>query len=117
MKKIQDKNIKKERRQNRVRAKIQGTAQRPRSSVFRSNRGLFLQLINDLKGVTLLSASSQEIKKSSNQIDLAKELGKLIAQKAQAQKITEVVFDRGSYKYHGRVKAVADGAREAGLKF
>jgi len=117
MNRIEDKNIKKERRQKRVRAKIQGTAQKPRFSIFRSNRGLFLQLIDDSKGATLISVSSKEIKKFNNKIDTAKELGKLIAQKAQAIKISEVIFDRGSYKYHGRVKAVAEGAREAGLKF
>ncbi len=117
MNRNQDKKIKSERRHNRVRAKINGTAQRPRLSVFRSNRGLFLQLIDDLNNVTLASASLKEIKKIANKVDSAKELGKLIAQKAQEKKINEVVFDRSSYKYHGRVKAVAEGAREGGLKF
>lgn len=104
------------RRHKRVRAKIKGTADRPRLSVFRSNRGLFLQLIDDEAGKTLASASSQEIKKKAAKTDLGKELGQLIATKAKAVKVSRVVFDRGSYQYHGRVKAVAEGAREGGLE-
>lgn len=111
------KNERQERRHGRVRAKISGSAARPRLSVFRSNRGMFLQLINDENGQTLVSARTQEIKSAGAKIDKALELGKLIADKAKAKNITSVVFDRGCYKYHGRVKAVADGAREGGLQF
>ncbi|MDI3496336.1 MAG: large subunit ribosomal protein [Patescibacteria group bacterium] len=105
------------RRHGRVRVKISGTAKRPRLSVFRSNRGMYLQLIDDNEGKTLVSAASREIKEKGKKIELSFKLGKLIAEKAKKQKIEAVVFDRGSYKYHGRVKAVADGAREGGLKF
>ncbi len=105
------------RRHSRVRAKISGTAKRPRLSVFRSNKGMYLQLIDDEKSKTIASASILEIKSKAGKIDVGTELGKLIAKKAGAKKIKEVVFDRGSYKYHGRVKAVAEGAREGGLKF
>jgi large subunit ribosomal protein L18 len=105
------------RRKIKVRSKIKGTAKRPRLSVFRSNRGMYLQLINDEKGVTLISANSREIRKEGKKADISFELGKLIAKKGLAKKITKIVFDKGSYKYHGRVKAVADGAREGGLKF
>ncbi|MFA5023624.1 MAG: 50S ribosomal protein L18 [Patescibacteria group bacterium] len=105
------------RRHARVRSKISGTALCPRLSVFRSNQGMYLQLIDDLNGQTLASAYQKEIKTAANKTDLGKELGKLIAQKANAKKITQVVFDRRSYKYHGRVKAAAEGAREGGLKF
>lgn len=106
-----------QRRHNRVRAKVAGTESRPRLSVFRSNRGLFLQIIDDLNGRTLVSAGTAEIKKKQVKTDSSKELGLLIAKKAKEKKITEVVFDRRSYKYHGRVKAVAEGAREGGLVF
>ena len=107
----------KERRHGRVRANVSGTITRPRLSVFRSNKGMYIQLINDEEGKTLVSASVKEIKKKGTKVELAKELGLLIAEKAKKAKVTEVVFDRGSYQYHGRVKAVADGAREGGLKF
>lgn len=110
------------RRHAKVRSQINGTAERPRFSVFRSNKGLFLQLVDDLKGVTLVSVSNKDLKAKDaktkgTKTDLSLELGKLIAEKAKAKKITTVVFDRSSYKYHGRVKAVADGAREGGLIF
>lgn len=110
-------------RHKRVRAKIRGSKEKPRLSVFRSNKGLYLQLIDDDTGVTLVSADSKEIKKVVSKDKQGKKealsfaLGKLIANKAKDKKIKEVVFDRGGYKYHGRVKAVADGAREEGLKF
>ena len=110
-------------RHKRVRAKIRGSKERPRLSVFRSNKGLYLQLINDDTGETLVSADSKEIKKVVSKEKQGKKealsfaLGKLIASKAKDKKIKEIVFDRGGYKYHGRVKAVADGAREEGLKF
>ena len=113
-----DKQTKQLRRHLRVRAKISGTAERPRLSVFRSNRGLFLQLIDDAAGRTLASALSRELAaKKLVGLELAQELGKLLAEKAKAKKISQVVFDRGAYKYHGKVKAVADGARAGGLEF
>ncbi|MGI6374089.1 MAG: 50S ribosomal protein L18 [Patescibacteria group bacterium] len=105
------------RRQARVRAIVSGTAERPRLSVFRSNRGLFVQLIDDLAGKTLLSISSLGSQTKGDKVSQAKELGLSLAKQAQALKITTVVFDRGSNKYHGRVKALAEGAREGGLIF
>lgn len=104
-------------RRNRVRAKIFGTKEIPRLSVFRSNKGFFIQLIDDNEGKTLASVDSKEIKGAMKKTDAAKEGGRLVAKKAIEKKIGKVVFDRGGYKYHGRVKAVADGAREGGLKF
>jgi len=121
MDKIKKKKQNETRRHDRVRAKVKGISARPRLSVFRSNRAMFLQLIDDLNGQTLASAGAKEVKvvkgKVGAKIDLGRELGKLIAEKAKALKITKVVFDRGAYKYHGRVKAVAEGAREGGLEF
>ncbi len=118
------KQTKRLRRKGRVRAKVKGTAVCPRLSVFRSNRGIYAQLINDEIGQTLVAVSAQEIKDKSlpigqagKKIDASFELGKLIAGKAVKKGITKVVFDRNGYKYHGRVKALADGAREGGLKF
>ncbi|MFA6097803.1 MAG: 50S ribosomal protein L18 [Candidatus Paceibacterota bacterium] len=105
------------RRHNRVRAKVAGTKEVPRLSVFRSNKGFFIQLIDDNEGKTLASVDSKEIKEAKKKTDAAKEGGKLIAKKAIEKKITKAVFDRGGYKYHGRIKAVAEGAREGGLKF
>jgi len=107
-------------RKKRVRAKIFGTDQRPRLSVFRSNRHIFLQIIDDKRGVTLVSASDQEIKnkdKKMTKVEVAKETGKILGQRALEKKIKEVVFDRNGYRYHGRVRAVAEGARDAGLVF
>jgi len=104
-------------RRRRVRVKIFGTASCPRLSVFRSNKSIYAQVIDDEKGKTLMSAKLSEIKKAKNNIEGAKELGKLIAQKCQEAKITKVVFDRSGYEYHGKVKALAEGAREGGLKF
>ena len=103
-------------RHNRVRAKIQGTAARPRLAAFRSLKATYAQLINDEDGKTICSSSSLKAKKAAKN-DQAKEVGLDIAKKAKEQKIEEVVFDRGGYKYHGRVKNVAEGAREGGLKF
>ncbi len=103
-------------RKNRVRTKVHGTASRPRLAVFRSLKDTYAQLVNDEDGKTLASSSSLKIKKG-NKSEQAKEVGTEIAKKAQEQKITEVVFDRAGYKYHGRVKAVAEAAREGGLKF
>lgn len=113
-----EKKQKRMRRRMRVRAKIKGTASRPRLSLFRSNRDLLLQLIDDAAGRTIASASGREIKKKEKKgrVALASVLGALIAQKAQEKKITEAVFDRGGYRYHGAVRAVAEAAREAGLR-
>ncbi len=104
------------RRHRRVRAKISGTAKIPRLCIFRSTKHIYAQLIDDEKSKTLAQVSDLEIKKGKK-TEIAYEVGKLIAQKAIKEKIEKVVFDRGGYKYHGRVKAVAEGAREAGLKF
>ena len=100
----------------RVRNKISGTAERPRMSVFRSNKQIYVQVIDDDAKKTLASASSLGLEKM-NKIEQAAQVGKLIAEKAQAAGVSAVVFDRNGYLYHGRVKAVADAAREAGLKF
>jgi len=110
---------KRQQRAKRIRAKIFGVASRPRLAIFRSNKHIYAQLINDEKGVTLISASDLEIKKSfgSEVVNKAKAVGELIAQKAARVKIGEVVFDKRGYKYHGAVKALAEGARQAGLKF
>ncbi len=103
-------------RRRRVRAKVSGTAERPRISVFRSNRGIFAQLIDDVAGRTLASVNWTESElRSLRGIDQAKRAGELLAQRATAAGIQSAVFDRGGYKYHGRVKALADGAREGGL--
>lgn len=105
-------------RHRRIRARIKGTKECPRLSVFRSNRHIYLQLVDDNQAKTLVSSSDWEIKKKGlTKLALAEQVGKLIAKKALAEKINKVVFDRGGYKYHGRVKAVAQGARQAGLKF
>lgn len=101
---------------NRIRRKISGTTERPRLSVFRSNKGIYCQIIDDLKGVTLVAASTRE-GSSGNKTEQAAAVGKLIAEKAKSAGIEAVVFDRGGYLYHGRVKALADGAREGGLQF
>ena len=102
------------RRRRRVRAKVHGTAARPRLSVFRSNRGLFVQLIDDENGVTLAAAQWTEAK-DLKPMERAKKVGELVAERAKAAGIERAVFDRGGYQYHGRVKALADGAREGGL--
>lgn len=104
------------RRKRRVRAKVHGTADRPRMSVFRSLSGMQVQLIDDEAGKTVAAASSKEAKVKST-VEGAAKLGKLIADKARKKKIEKVVFDRAGYKYHGRVKALADAAREGGLAF
>jgi large subunit ribosomal protein L18 len=102
----------------RVRSKAQGTAERPRLSVFRSNRAIWAQIIDDSKGHTLASAASVNVtEKGLSKQDQATKVGKLLAEKAKAAGVTKVVFDRGQYLYHGRVKALADGAREGGLDF
>jgi large subunit ribosomal protein L18 len=105
-------------RRRRVRAKIAGTAERPRISVFRSNRGVFAQLIDDAAGRTLASVSWTEADlKSLPRMDQARKAGELLAERAKAAGVESAVFDRGGYRYHGRVKALAEGAREGGLIF
>jgi large subunit ribosomal protein L18 len=108
-----------ERRHKRVRGKVTGTAERPRLVVTRSNRGIVAQLVDDREGRTLASATWLQVKKSfkGNKTAQAAEVGKLLAQNAKGAGIEAVVFDRGGYLYHGRVKALADAAREGGLKF
>lgn len=103
-------------RHKRVRAKIIGTSKIPRFCVFRSNKHIYGQLVDDEKGKTILSITDKGLK-SKNKIEAAEKAGKLIAKKAAEKKINKVIFDRGGYKYHGRVKALAEGAREGGLKF
>lgn len=103
----------------RIRKSIRGTAGRPRLSVYRSNRAIYCQLIDDVAGKTLAAASTMDksVAATGNKTDQSKEVGKLIAERAKAAGIETVVFDRSGYLYHGRVKALADGAREGGLKF
>jgi len=103
-------------RHGRVRKKVAGTAARPRLAVFRSNKHIYGQLIDDLSGSTLASASTLEAKAAGSKSDAAKAVGALLGQKAAAAGITEAVFDRGGNRYHGRVALLAEGAREAGLK-
>ena len=100
-----------------IRKKISGTADRPRLSVYKSNKAIYAQVINDELGNTLAYATSLESEKVAINVELAKEVGKKIAEKAIASGVSTVVFDRGGYIYHGRVKALAEGAREGGLKF
>lgn len=107
-------------RHARVRSKVSGTSEIPRLNVFRSNSNIFAQIIDDTKGTTLVSASSidKDLKLTNgSNVEAAKEVGKLIAERAKKAKITNVVFDRGGYLYHGRVKALAEAARENGLEF
>jgi large subunit ribosomal protein L18 len=105
----------------RIRKKVKGTAERPRLNVYRSVNHIYVQLIDDLAGKTLIASSSAVGKKGQRKtggnVAAAKEIGKAIAEKAKAKGISKVVFDRGGYLYHGRVKALADAAREAGLQF
>ena len=106
-------------RHNRVRGKISGTAERPRLCVFRSEKNIYAQIIDDVAGNTLVAASSVEkgFEGNGGNIEAAKKVGAMIAERALAKGIEEVVFDRGGYVYHGRVQALAEGAREGGLKF
>ena len=105
----------------RIRKKINGTAETPRIAVYRSNKQIYVQVVDDLKGVTLLSASSREKEIAAQtgvkKTEQAKLVGKLLATKCKEKGIEQVVFDRSGYKYHGRVKSLADAAREGGLKF
>jgi len=109
------------RRHRRVRKKITGTAERPRLAVFRSNKHITVQVINDLEGRTIASASTVEAEQrkqgSGATVDAAKRIGALVAQRAKAAGVSQVVYDRGGFIYHGRVAAAADAAREAGLEF
>ncbi|HNZ55296.1 MAG TPA: 50S ribosomal protein L18 [Candidatus Paceibacterota bacterium] len=120
---IKTKEEKRKRRQARIRTKISGSAVCPRLAVFKSNKHMFVQLIDDVAGKTLVSASDQEIKTEKGKkvdfakVETSKAIGRLIAEKALAQKIKEVKFDRGGNRFMGRIKAIADGAREGGLKF
>ena len=100
----------------RIRGRISGTAERPRMTVFRSNKGIYVQLIDDLNGRTLAAASSKGLE-GGTKTEVSAKVGKEIAKKAQDKGITTVVFDRNGYLFHGRVKSLADAAREAGLKF
>ena len=101
----------------RIRGKLSGTAQRPRMTVFRSNKQIYVQLVDDLAGATLVAASSRNLDVQGDKKTIAAEVGKKIAEKALAAGITEVVFDRNGYLFHGRVKSLADAARACGLKF
>lgn len=105
------------RRKARVRSQISGTAARPRLSIFRSNSHILAQLVDDVTGKTLGSASDLKITKKATKVDLAAQVGAEIAKTAKTLKIEEIVFDRGGFSYQGRVKALADAAREGGLKF
>ena len=114
----ESKNISRVRRHARVRSKISGSAACPRLCVYRSNKNIEAQIIDDMKKVTLVSASSMSLKlENGSNVEAAKKVGEEIAKKAKAKKITKVVFDRSGYIYHGRVKALAEAAREAGLEF
>ncbi len=107
--------VKRLRRAGRTRAKVRGSAERPRLTVFRSNAALYAQLIDDSSHVTLAAASTKQVDQKAARVEQGALLGALIAEKAKAAGVTSAVFDRGSYRYHGRVKALAEGARAAGL--
>ena len=113
------KSERRQRIQYRIRKIVSGTAARPRLSVFRSNKEIYTQLIDDVNGVTLLAASSKDkgVDVKGTSIEVASAVGKLVADKALKAGISEVTFDRGGYLYHGRIKSLAEGARAAGLKF
>ena len=111
------KSARREKIRKRVRRTVTGTSSRPRLSVFRSNKEIYAQVINDVDGVTIAASSSREMDASAPKKDVAKEVGKAVAEKAKAAGIETVSFDRGGYLYHGRVLSLAEGAREAGLKF
>ncbi len=110
--------VARKRRQQRVRKHLAGTPERPRLNVYRSLNNIYVQVIDDSKGVTLTSASSLDVEaKDQNKLEQAKTVGRLVAERALEAGISQVVFDRGGYKYHGRIKALAEASREAGLKF
>ncbi|AYE60846.1 50S ribosomal protein L18 [Lactobacillus helveticus] len=114
-----DKNKLRLKRHKRIRGKISGTAERPRLSIFRSNKNIYAQLIDDVAGVTLASASSldENVPEDATKVEQATAVGKAIAEAAKAKNISTVVFDRSGYLYHGRIQALADAARENGLDF
>lgn len=115
-----EKELKRAKIKARIRSRVSGTAERPRMSVFRSNKEIYVQLVDDLSGTTLLAASSKEkglAGDSSPKVEVSRKVGKLIAERAKEAGLTKVVFDRNGYLYHGRVKALAEGAREEGLQF
>jgi large subunit ribosomal protein L18 len=111
------KNLRRTRIKRAIRAKIAGTAERPRLSVYRSNSAVYAQLVDDLAGKTLFAATSYKKDKVNNNVEAAKTVGLAIAAKAKAAGILKVVFDRNGYLYHGRIKSLAEGAREGGLQF
>lgn len=113
------KNVSRVRRHERVRTKISGTAERPRLCVFRSNKNIAVQVIDDVAGKTLVAASTldKEVKTKASNVEAAKEVGELVAKRAIKAGIKTVVFDRGGYIYHGKIQALAEAAREAGLEF
>lgn len=100
-----------------IRRKLSGTTEKPRLSIFKSNKGIYAQIIDDVNGHTIVAASSKEIGNTGVNVETAKEVGKKLAEKAGANGVEMVVFDRGGYLYHGRIKALAEGAREGGLNF
>ena len=110
-------NVMRQKRHIRMRQTINGTESRPRLSVYRSNKGYYVQLVDDLNQLTLLAVRSQDLGLTSNSKETAKKVGQTIAEKAKAKGITSVVFDRSGYLYHGRIQVLADAAREAGLVF
>jgi len=115
---VVSKPVKRLKRRRRVRAKVRGSADRPRISVFRSNRGIFAQLVDDDSGRTLASVQWTESElRSLSPMEQARRAGALLAERASAADVSSAVFDRGGYQYHGRVKALAEGAREGGLRF
>lgn len=111
------KSVRRSRRKTGIRKTLAGTAERPRLTVFRSSKHIYAQVVNDLDGKTLVSASSVQLKQAGGNAGAAVEVGKAIAEKAKAAGVAEVAFDRNGFRYHGRVKALADAAREGGLKF
>lgn len=114
---MQKKQLKRARIHARIRSKMSGTAKRPRLSVFRSANHIYAQLIDDESGKILVSVSDLKLKSKGKKTDHSMEVGKAIAKEALAKKIEKIVFDRGGFVFHGRIKAIADGAREGGLKF
>ena len=114
---LDSKSVIRKRIHERIRKKLEGTEQRPRLSVFKSNKNIYAQIIDDSKGITIASASSVKSEKVKNKVEQAKEVGIALTEKAKSAGVIDVVFDRGGYLYHGRVKSLADGAREGGLNF
>lgn len=114
---MKSKALNRKRIHRRIRRKVEGTGVKPRLHVFRSNKSIYCSLINDLDGVTIASVRSSDVDQGGSKSEIAKRVGQLLAEKAKDAGISEVKFDRGGYLYHGRVKSLADGARESGLKF